>query len=73
MFTGQNGNMMNRSGMWGSDWMGGYGGFWGLVMLVVVLGRGLLVVMQKRKMIQRSAISIDVLINDTGPPSCSRP
>lgn len=32
----QNGNMMN-GGTWGSGWMGGYGGIWTPVLLVVVL------------------------------------
>lgn len=32
----QNGNMMN-GGAWGSGWMGGYGGIWTPVLLVVVL------------------------------------
>ncbi|MDO8249582.1 MAG: hypothetical protein Q7T78_07685 [Rhodoferax sp.] len=32
----QNGNMMN-GGMWGSGWMGGYGGIWMPILLVVVV------------------------------------
>ena len=32
----QNGTMMN-GGTWGSGWMGGYGGIWTPVLLVVVL------------------------------------
>lgn len=32
----QNGNMMN-GGTWGSGWMGGYGGIWTPILLVVVL------------------------------------
>lgn len=32
----QNGNMMN-GGTWGSGWMGGYGGIWTPVLLVVVV------------------------------------
>ena len=32
----QNGNMMN-GGMWGSGWMGGYGGIWGPILLVIVV------------------------------------
>ncbi|WP_114970719.1 hypothetical protein [Rhodoferax ferrireducens] len=32
----QNGNMMN-DGLWGSGWMGGYGGIWMPILLVVVL------------------------------------
>jgi len=30
----QGGNMMN-SGNWGADWMGGYGGPWMLILLVI--------------------------------------
>lgn len=33
----QNGNMMN-GGTWGSGWMGGYGGIWTPVLLVVLAG-----------------------------------
>lgn len=33
----QNGNMMN-GGTWGSGWMGGYGGVWTPVLLVVLAG-----------------------------------
>lgn len=32
----QNGNMMN-GGAWGSGWMGGYGGVWMPILLVVVV------------------------------------
>ena len=32
----QSGNMMN-SGMWGGGWMGGYGGMWMPVLIVVVV------------------------------------
>ena len=32
----QNGNMMNDGG-WGMGWMGGYGGVWGPILLVVVV------------------------------------
>lgn len=32
----QNANMMN-GGAWGGDWMGGYGGLWMPIVLVVVL------------------------------------
>ncbi len=32
----QNGNMMN-GGMWGSGWMGGYGGMWTPILLVIVV------------------------------------
>ena len=32
----QNGNMMN-GGMWNGGWMGGYGGMWVPILLVVVV------------------------------------
>lgn len=32
----QNGNMMN-GGAWGAGWMGGYGGIWMPILLVVVV------------------------------------
>lgn len=32
----QNGNMMN-GGTWGSGWMGGYGGIWMPILLVIVV------------------------------------
>ena len=32
----QNGNMMN-GGMWGSGWMGGYGGMWVPILLAIVV------------------------------------
>ena len=32
----QNGNMMN-GGMWGFGWMGGYGGIWVPILLVIVV------------------------------------
>lgn len=32
----QSGNMMN-GGAWGAGWMGGYGGIWPLVLLVIVV------------------------------------
>jgi hypothetical protein len=41
----QSGNMMNDSG----GWMGGYGGYWVPVLLVVVVGVVVWVVLQKRK------------------------
>lgn len=44
----QNGTMMN-GGMGGGGWMGGYGGYWFPVLLVVVVGLVAWVVMQKRK------------------------
>lgn len=39
----QNGNMMNGA------WMGGYGGLWVPILLVLVIGLVAWVVMQKRK------------------------
>jgi hypothetical protein len=32
----QSGNMMN-GGMWGSGWMGGFGGMWTPILLVIVV------------------------------------
>lgn len=32
----QSGNMMN-GGMWGSGWMGGYGGVWVPILIVIVV------------------------------------
>ena len=34
--SAQNGNMMN-GGTWGVGWMGGYGGPWGPILLVIVV------------------------------------
>lgn len=47
--SAQNGNMMNGGDMWGSGWMGGYGGYWGPILLVVVVGVVVWAVLQKRK------------------------
>jgi uncharacterized membrane protein len=45
----QNGNMMN-GGMWGTGWMGGYGGTWVPILLViVVVGVVVWVIKQKGK------------------------
>jgi len=45
----QSGNMMN-GGMWGFGWMGGYGGIWGPILLViVVVGIVAFLVKQRRK------------------------
>ncbi len=44
----QSGSMMN-GGMGGGGWMGGYGGYWLPVLLVVVVGLVAWVVMQRRK------------------------
>ena len=45
----QNGTMMNGS-MGGGGWMGGFGGYWLPVLLVVVLGLVAWIVMQRRTM-----------------------
>ncbi len=47
--SAQTGNMMNGGGMWGAGWMGGYGGYWGPILLVVVVGVVVWAVLQKRK------------------------
>ena len=44
----QSGPMMNDS-MGGGGWMGGYGGYWLPVLLVVVVGLVVWIVMQRRK------------------------
>ena len=44
----QSGTMMD-GGMHGTGWMGGYGGYWGPVLLIIVIGLVAWVVMQKRK------------------------
>ena len=44
----QSGSMMNGS-MGGGGWMGGYGGYWLPVLLVVVVGLVAWVVLQRRK------------------------
>jgi len=43
----QSGNMMD-GGMWGMGWMGGYGGVWGPILLVVVIV-GIVVVVRQQK------------------------
>lgn len=43
----QNGTMMN-GGMGGGNWMGGYGGIWGLALLVIVVA-GVVAWVVKRK------------------------
>ena len=43
----QSGNMMN-GGMWGSGWMGGYGGYW-MPILVLIVVVALVVWIVKRK------------------------
>ncbi len=42
----QSGNMMD-GGYWGMGWMGGYGGVWGPILLVVVIV-GIVVLVQKK-------------------------
>jgi len=45
----QYGDMMN-GGMWGSGWMGGYGGYWvPILVLAVVVGLVVWVVKQQKK------------------------
>jgi hypothetical protein len=45
----QSGTMMN-GGMWGSGWMGGYGGYWvPILVLAVVVGLVVWVVKQQKK------------------------
>jgi uncharacterized membrane protein len=47
--SAQDGNMMN-GGMWGNGWMGRYGGYWVLiVVLAVVVGLVIWVVKQQKK------------------------
>ena len=43
----QDGSMMNGGG-WGMGWMGGYGGIWGPILLVVVVA-GVVVLLMQRK------------------------
>lgn len=45
--SAQNGNMMNGGG-WGSGWMGGYGGIWMPILLIVVVA-GLVALIIGRK------------------------
>ncbi len=46
--SAQSGTMMN-GGMWNAGWMGGYGGVWVPILLVVVIALLAWVVLQKRK------------------------
>ena len=46
--SAQGGTMMN-GGMSGAGWMGGYGGYWGPLLLVVVVGLVAWIVMRGRK------------------------
>lgn len=43
----QNGNMMDGN-TWGMGWMGGYGGIWGPLLLVVVVAGLVALVMQRK-------------------------
>jgi hypothetical protein len=47
--SAQTGNIMNGGSIWGSGWMGGFGGFWGPILLVAVVGLLVWVVLQRRK------------------------
>jgi hypothetical protein len=49
MASAQSAAMMNGGGMRGGDWIGGYGGYWGPLLLVVVIGVIVWVILQKRK------------------------
>ena len=43
----QNGYMMNGGG-WGMGWMGGYGGVWGPILLVIVIVGAVVLIMQRK-------------------------
>jgi len=43
----QNGNMMDGN-TWGMGWMGGYGGIWGPLLLVIVVAGLAALVMQRK-------------------------
>ena len=45
--SAQTGNMMDGSG-WGMGWMGGYGGFWGPLVLIAVIAGVVALVMQRK-------------------------
>ena len=46
---GQSGNMMNGdAGMWGFGWMGGYGGIWGPILLVIVVAAVVALFLQRK-------------------------
>lgn len=49
--SAQNSGMMNGnfSSMWGGSWMGGYGGLWALILLVVVVGFIFWLLMKRHK------------------------
>jgi uncharacterized membrane protein len=44
---GQTGQMMN-DGMWGRGWMGGYGGIWLPIFVVVVVAAAVIFIMQRK-------------------------
>ena len=46
--SAQSGHMMDGSA-WGGGWMGGYGGCWMPVLLIVIVGLLAWIVMQRRK------------------------
>lgn len=46
--SAQYGNMMGGGGMWNGGWMGGYGGIWVPVLLIVVVA-GVVVWVVKQK------------------------
>jgi uncharacterized membrane protein len=43
----QNGNMMNGGG-WGMGWMGGSGGVWGPILLVIVIVGAVVLIMRRK-------------------------
>ena len=43
----QSGRMMNGGG-WGVGWMGGYGGIWGPILLVVVIVGAVMLLRQRK-------------------------
>ena len=43
----QSGNMMEGGG-WGMGWMGGYGGIWGPILLVVVIVGAVVLIVQRK-------------------------
>lgn len=45
---GQTGHMMNDGG-WGMGWMGGYGGVWVPILLVVAVAAAVAVFMQRKR------------------------
>lgn len=56
--SAQNDNMMHGDGMhgvgmwggmWGGGWMGGYYGYWGPILLVIVVGGVIWAILQRQK------------------------